>query len=267
MMLDSKILQTIKEFSQRGYAICKSDDIVELRRIRDFVEQSFAELVQQIGLDNEEATLERAHLFLPQDKLNEVRLKIFSSLNNEPWLKLSYWKIAARFLDEIVGNELAMQNKVNLSIQLPQDETSLLPMHADTFAGESPFEVVLWTPLVDVCNTSAMFFLPKEQSRAAWHSMPKFEEAGIDALFKAVKNELVWLNMDFGDVLIFSPTCFHGNVTNVEPNARWSLNCRFKSLFSPYGSKEKGLGPFFSPFNIRPATQFGLDYKIPDEYR
>ena len=31
-------------------------------------------------------------------------------------------------------------------------------MHSDAYAGESPFQVVVWTPLVDVSNTKSMFF-------------------------------------------------------------------------------------------------------------
>ena len=40
----------------------------------------------------------------------------------------------------MVGNELAMQNNINLSIQFPDDVSSLLPLHADTWSGDSPFE-------------------------------------------------------------------------------------------------------------------------------
>ena len=39
------------------------------------------------------------------------------------------------------------------------------------------------------------------------------------------------------------------------------MNCRFKSLFSPYGDKK--LGEFFEPISIKPATQIGFNYKIP----
>ena len=47
----------------------------------------------------------------------------------------------------ICGNELAMQRKVNLSMQVPKDDSSLLPVHSDVWSGCSPFEVVLWMPL------------------------------------------------------------------------------------------------------------------------
>ena len=42
-----------------------------------------------------------------------------------------------------------MQKGVNLSIQLPNDKSSLLTMHADTWSGDSAYEAVIWLPLVN----------------------------------------------------------------------------------------------------------------------
>ena len=39
------------------------------------------------------------------------------------------------------------------------------------------------------------------------------------------------------------------------------MNCRFKSLFSPYGDKK--LGEFFEPITLKPASKIGLNYKHP----
>ena len=54
------------------------------------------------------------------------------------------------YIDLFCGNELAVQKKINLSIQLPDDNSSLLPIHTDVWSGNSPFELVLWIPLVSV---------------------------------------------------------------------------------------------------------------------
>ena len=56
----------------------------------------------------------------------------------------------------------------------------------------------------------------------------------------------------------------HGNRINTESQTRWSFNCRFKSLFSPYA--EKRLGDFFEPITIRPATRFGMNYRLPEGF-
>ena len=49
--------------------------------------------------------------------------------------------------------------KINLSIQIPNDTKSMLPMHSDIYAGESPFEVVVWIPLMDVKKSTHSMFI------------------------------------------------------------------------------------------------------------
>jgi hypothetical protein len=39
------------------------------------------------------------------------------------------------------------------------------------------------------------------------------------------------------------------------------MNCRFKSLFSPY--KDKKIGEFFEPITMRPVTKVAIKYKLP----
>ena len=34
---------------------------------------------------------------------------------------------------------------------------SMLPMHSDIYAGESPFEVVIWIPMMNVKSSHSMF--------------------------------------------------------------------------------------------------------------
>ena len=67
-----------------------------------------------------------------------------------------------------------------------------------------------------------------------------------------------FLKMKYGQGLIFSHQLLHGNQVNFEKTTRWSMNCRFKSLLSPYGKKD--IGETFIPMNILPATKLGFDY-------
>ena len=64
-----------------------------------------------------------------------------------------------------------MQRKVNLSIQLPKDDSSLLPLHSDVWSGCSAYEVVLWIPLVNVSKTKSMFILPKEKNEIYYKNL------------------------------------------------------------------------------------------------
>jgi len=175
---------------------------------------------------------------------------------------MAYFALARPILDEIVGNELAMQQRVNLSIQLPGDTSSLLAVHADTWSGDSPYEVVVWLPLVDCYRTKAMYLLPPASAAAFDANFSKLAGKSSESIFSAIKDQIKWLEIRSGQVLVFDQSLPHGNRINEEPETRWSMNCRFKAVFTPYG--DKGLGEFFEPIVLRPATRRGMTYRLPD---
>jgi len=173
----------------------------------------------------------------------------------------AYFQIVKPYLDVLVGNELAMQLRVNLSIQMPGDEGSLLPVHADTWSGDSPYEVVVWLPLVDCYDTKSMYFLPPEAANNLSNNFKLHTQGDSEQLFNTIKDDVKWMKVDYGEVLVFNQIYPHGNVVNEENETRWSMNCRFKSLFSPY--KDKKIGEFFEPITMRPVTKVAMNYKLP----
>ena len=48
---------------------------------------------------------------------------------------------------------------------------------------------------------------------------------------------------------------------NKEEETRWSLNCRFKGVFSPYSDKK--IGEFFEPITLRKVSELAIDYNLP----
>ena len=43
---------------------------------------------------------------------------------------------------------------------------------------------------------------------------------------------------------------------NKEKETRWTMNCRFKSIFTPYS--EKNIGEFYEPITLRAASKIGI---------
>jgi len=62
-------------------------------------------------------------------------------------------------------------------------------------------------------------------------------------------------------VMVFNQALPHGNRINQENETRWSMNCRFKGLFTPYNDKK--IGEFFEPITIKPASVLGMSYQHP----
>ena len=85
-------------------------------------------------------------------------MKIINEVNQNKDLRKLYYKVAKKYLDILVGNELAMQLRINLSIQLPNDKSSLLPLHSDVWSGDSPYEIVVWLPLVNCTKLRQCIF-------------------------------------------------------------------------------------------------------------
>lgn len=259
----------MSEFFDRGYVIRDAARPDLLEGIRGILLDLICALVPVPTGTRVEDALNHFHRHISLDQLNSVRMNIYQQLNANNWFRPTYFELGRPYLEALIGNELAMQNRVNLSIQLPNDESSLLGIHADCFSGESPYQFVLWIPLVDVYDTKAMFFLDWARNREVVASLQQYRDRGMEFIYKMVEKDLTWIKVNYGQILIFTPNILHGNIVNREPETRWSFNCRFKGLFTPYSDhpgSEKSLGGFYLPITPRAATKVGLSYTEPSGF-
>lgn len=253
------------EFLSKGYVVRPVENASGLAAMREAVVNNVAEYLEVPRPEDEGRFLDTIHTLVPIEKLNGLRMHVFGKLNRETWFRPTYFSLAKNTLESLVGNELAMQSKANLSIQMPNDTSSLLSVHADTWSEESPFQVVLWIPLVNVYDTKSMYILPPEYNRTVIDRLPAIAKTGgAEKLFEVYRDQFVWVNVNYGEALLFSPNLLHGNVVNATAETRWSMNCRFKGLFTPYMSEEKKLGSFFLPITTKIATRIGINYKLPE---
>jgi sporadic carbohydrate cluster 2OG-Fe(II) oxygenase len=158
-----KEMDVINKFSVNGYVISEVENLTLLNSMRVDVEKILREISPDFTIEN---LLNDFHRLINPSKLNEVRLKVINGLNSNPQFRKSYFELARSAIEILVGNEIAMQLRINLSIQMPDDESSLLPVHADVWSGDSPYEVVLWIPLVDCFKTKSMYILPQNKEHS-----------------------------------------------------------------------------------------------------
>jgi len=248
---NEKILEN--EFIDQGFIVREVANKDALIKIQKFA----IDMLSKKGGNS----LDNTHMNIDIKELNDFRLDVINELNAQPWLREAYYQVAKPYLDILVGNELAMQSRVNLSIQLPDDDSSLLPVHADTWSGDSSFEVVVWLPLVNCFGTKSMFLLPPKEANNLSDEFRLYAKGNSEELFNAIKKDVDWIKINYGEVLVFNQACPHGNRVNKENETRWSMNCRFKGLFTPY--KDKKIGEFFEPITLRPVSKIAMNYKLP----
>lgn len=261
LFLTPEEVQATQVFLDRGYIIQPAESPTDLARIRTLVTNTAAEYLK-VKPENITGLLDHVHSMVTPQALNGLRLHVMHRLNQTPWARPAYYRLARNLLGTLVGNELAMQLRLNLSIQLPGDAESLLPVHADTWSGDSPFEVVLWVPLVDCHDTKSMYLLPPKQAERLHSEFSRLGGTSSEDLYKKIEPDLIWMGVDYGEVLLFNQNLPHGNRVNEEPLTRWTMNCRFKAVFTPYADKQ--LGEFFEPITLRAASRLGLGYRLPE---
>jgi sporadic carbohydrate cluster 2OG-Fe(II) oxygenase len=246
-----------KIFLETGYIISKVENISSLKYISSLISKSInQQLKKKISLN-----LNKTHQKISIEELNNFRLGIIHKINKDKLLRYHYFNIAREALYVLAGNELMMQKNINLSIQFPNDNSSLLPIHSDVWSGDSAYEINLWVPLVNCYKTKSMYILEQNDYANFKKKMQKNKYSSSKDIFKLVKNKVRWLNVDYGQFLIFNQALPHGNVVNIEKETRWSMNCRFKSFFSPYGDKK--VGEFFLPITTRAISEIGMNFEYP----
>lgn len=255
-----------KNFEKNGYVIVPGNKDL-LTKIRKIIFNNIKNNKKiKNKKDNEENItniFNNFHNYVSLKELNSLRFSIYKKINVGNIFAEIYYSIAKDYLDVLVGNELSMQKKINLSIQMPKDKDSLLDLHSDIYAGESPFQVVVWIPLVDAYDTKSMFFTKPSFNKKMNYKLLNTNDFTTKEMYNRNKKNFEFLKVKFGDILIFSPIILHGNTMNKTKETRLSLNCRFKSLLSPYDvvvKSHRNIPNFYRPLNIKPMTKIGFNY-------
>ena len=253
-----------QDFLDNGYVIISSEDKNGVNKIQMRIAEIAAEFLSINILGNPTLFLNNIHQHIPINKVNNLRLEVINKIMKETWFKATYFELAKSAIEQLVGNELAIQRGLGLNIQLPKDSSSLLPLHADVWDGDSPFELVMWVPLVDCFGSKAMYLMEPNKNHDFQQILSKYRNSNAEELFNIIKADVNFIQIPFGSILLFTQTLIHGNRINEESETRWSMNCRFKSLLSPYSDKK--LGEFFEPINIKPVTRIGMAYEYPSGF-
>ena len=202
-----------------------------------------------------EGSLEMLHAARVPD-MNKIRLDCFNELNKIPDLDSILYNIVGERIAQILGPDILRQKKINISIQMPLDESALLKAHSDSWAGDSPFQINLWLPLTDAFDTNSMFIF----NRSETISILKKIQSGANLIIDELISRENFLSLSFGQYLLFNPALIHGNVVNRTQRTRVSLNIRFKSLFTPDGtSASRSSGLYYKLFRMSDWSRLAFD--------
>ena len=188
--------EVCRKFIDDGFVVEDGKSLKEIDEVKEII---IMHACQILGMPRpSDFSLDNLHLFIDKKNLNDFRVELIARINDGPKLRELYYSIFDHCLDVVVGNELVIQRRINLSIQLPDDNSSLLPIHADSWSGDSPFEVVGWLPLVDCFATKSMYILPLPNEDVAEAVFASRDAMSSQEIFEKYKSKLVFLDVSYG---------------------------------------------------------------------
>ena len=245
-----------EKFFRAGYQVLPAERPELLVELRKKLVCKAKSLVDDDICEQDEAGFLNGfhHVNLIGAALNDVRLELIRFCTNELAAGRVVRDAFAGTLLQLIGPDVVTQKTVNLVVHQPGD-SDVVPTHRDTPL-HSPFEAVIWLPLVDVYGTKSMYLLDRETTQTALQSYQD-QEKGYREVDKIAARDGTNLEVPFGSACIFWPGLIHGCHINRESETRWSFNIRYKNLFSPYGSK--GIGSYFKLDQLSALARLGLE--------
>lgn len=245
-------------FASRGWQVTIADDHFWLDKLRAEVYEvtrktfNLTEVNPEFGFNN----LHKSIGELSGGELNARRMTLIRHLNTSCDVKEYVFKAFEDQIVSLIGADILAQKGCNLVIQTPRDPNPS-ELHRDAPAN-SPYEIVVWVPLVDCFSTKSMYILDisaTEQALKELRSRPgNWKDFEIFA-----KSLACTPTVPFGSALLFHTGCLHGSEVNEENQTRISLNIRYKNLFSPSGLKNQL--QFFSPLRISALARLGAAFE------
>ena len=205
-----------KNFSDTGYVIVKQaisknlfksiqDDIYNTLKIKGINSkikyEKFCKLTKSLSV-----------------KEYDFAKPIFQSLHFKGLLKAMF--LEKKFhnkMVELLGSDLAFCTDPGITLNLPEKADSKMnyhfkDWHQEIWSGASPSTVQIWTPLIHKNNRNGQMQIIKESHK--WGHIPHMDRKPLNLPKNYQTKEL---NLNYGDVIIFSTLLLHRSVPTKYP--------------------------------------------------
>ena len=239
---------------EKGFVVVDADEPKYLETLRENIFSITKDIFQLPNAEPEEGfnNFHKNIEGLTLGELNKLRIDLIQRITAECDVRELVFKAFETKLLQMLGPDILAQKNCNLVLQPPGDPNPS-ELHRDAPAN-SPYEIVVWVPMVDCFGSKAMYILDIKNTERTFQFLDASptDWTGFETYAKSLA---VTPAVSFGKALIFHTGCLHGSDINAENETRVSLNIRYKNIFSPSGLKNQL--QFFSPLRISDVARLG----------
>lgn len=232
-----------EHYAREGWVVVDFPDRDAILRLRDTLERGLREIT---GVPD--ATLATYHDVVAERSHAETHWR----LANYFWDQDLGFEVARSQLAlfrPLIGCDLHVQRRPFLRVARPGRTEDNIGLHRDTFYGQSPYEVTVHFPWVDLDADSALCLVPGTGTRPedAYHVVPT-EEGAVEKdspkhrmgfpyapkrMLDDFADQLRAIPLRVGQALVFTPAMVHGQIVNRGASTRVTTDLRIVNTLAP----------------------------------
>jgi sporadic carbohydrate cluster 2OG-Fe(II) oxygenase len=168
--------------------------------------------------------LENFHHAVPALETAALTKKLIKLTEGDSFRSI-YFDFVKSVLEPLVGTEIAPQRFPNFRAHLPNRPDMCIPFHTDSWYGHGSDEINVWIPLTPAKESASLALIPLAQSHQLTHEAQtrcmRLHE--MESLFSPHAKAV---DVNPGDVVLFTPHHLHGNSENKTGKTRVSIDFR-----------------------------------------
>lgn len=186
-----------------------------------------------------EAPFETRMMLLYQDLPEESPTTFRQELHRAGFFGLFAHPQLVELAAQHLGPEIRLYPNYSVRPKLPDNRRTEVLWHQDAGYTEGESEVLrmmnVWTPLVPArVENGCMQFVPgSHRQGVVAHEKETYYLKISEAVIGPVEGQAVNIEVDPGDVVVFSNLLFHRGLPNRVPQVRWSLDFRYQDATQP----------------------------------
>ena len=253
----------IDKFIKDGWAIVDLPDPMPVKRLI----QKLHELTTH--------DLSRVHLFRDFDATRKLHIALSEYVWDCEW-SLEVGESLLPLVRQFIGLDVMVQYYPYFRIARPNARLDNIGYHKDTQYGQTPYELAVHIPFVDLDEKSALrvisgsHLLPERDFVPVTPDGGLIEKGSIEnrtgrpylprVLIVPKEMETTPLVMKVGQCAIFSPAIFHGQEVNEGDITRVSCDLRFVSAKAPFEMRQGKTHAGYVPISQSPVEKIAELY-------
>ena len=256
-------------YEKQGFCIVDFDNVLPLKQAQAMLNKQLKELTSKDNI-----CLDNYHEFITDNNHENIQWKLSNFFWDQNLCKLIALQ-QINVLKNFIGYDILIQERPFLRIARPNKTSDNIGFHRDTLYGQSPYEVAVHVPLVDLDLQSCLRFLP--YSHTDPESKYKINEIVENIVVKGSKkhemghpyapkkskidnNLMLPQPLKLGQAVIFPPSTMHGQEINLAEKTRFSYDFRIVSPYAPINIRKDFSSRGYTELNKSVVTKVAEEY-------